>query len=317
MKKIFNLFYLFVFILASNLVFGSNLKEGDFYTLTILHTNDIHGHVEDLPEYSTLIKQTRENTKNLLVLEGGDIFARGEFSIFKGVAEMSMLNEMGYDAWVIGNNDFRIPINGKLPENDDILNNLIQLSNHPTLCGNVVYRKDNTLLKGVEPYIIKNVNGIKIGIIGLTSMKPQDRGYEPDKRFLDAESSLKAYLKQLEGKTDINIVLSHCGLAVDTKLASVSGVTAIIGADDHFHMSNPIYWVWNNEKSTPIVQHGGEESHVLGKLELVYQQQNGKLKLVDFRGGEFDIRFVQEDKAIRKIIDEYREKMNNLNKKVA
>ena len=148
-------------------------------------------------------------------------------------------------------------------------------------------------------------------------MKPQDRGYEPDKRFLDAESSLKAYLKQLEGKTDINIVLSHCGLAVDTKLASVSGVTAIIGADDHFHMSNPIYWVWNNEKSTPIVQHGGEESHVLGKLELVYQQQNGKLKLVDFRGGEFDIRFVQEDKAIRKIIDEYREKLNNSNKKVA
>ena len=140
MKKIFNLFHLFVFILASNLVFGSNLKEGDFYTLTILHTNDIHGHVEDLPEYSTLIKQARENTKNLLVLEGGDIFARGEFGIFKGVAEMSMLNEMGYDAWVIGNNDFRIPINGKLPENDDILNNLIQLSNHPTLCGNVVYR---------------------------------------------------------------------------------------------------------------------------------------------------------------------------------
>lgn len=312
MKKLVKLFYYVMFMLISILSFGSNLKEGDFYTLTVLHTNDIHGNVEDLPEYSTLIKQARENIKNLVVLEGGDIFARGEFEIFGGIPEINMINEMGYDAWVLGNNDFRLPKDGKLPETDETINNLIAASKQPTLCGNVIYKKDNTLLKGVEPYIIKNINGVKVGIIGLTSMKPQDRGYEPDKKFLNAVSSLKAYLKDLDGKTDINIVLSHCGLAVDTELAKVEGISAIIGADDHYYMPNPIYWVWNNEKSVPIVQHGGEEKHVLGRLELIYQQKDGKLKLVDFRGDDYDTKLVKEDEAVRDIIENYREKLESL-----
>ena len=142
MKKIVKLFYYVMFMLISILSFGSNLKEGDFYTLTVLHTNDIHGNVEDLPEYSTLIKQARENIKNLVVLEGGDIFARGEFEIFGGIPEISMINEMGYDAWVLGNNDFRLPKDGKLPETDETINNLIAASKQPTLCGNVIYKKE-------------------------------------------------------------------------------------------------------------------------------------------------------------------------------
>lgn len=313
MKKYFSKFFsILCFFTISLISFSSSLKEGEYYTLNILHTNDIHGNVEELPKYSTLIKQVRDSVKNLLVLEGGDIFARGEFKIFNGIPEMKMINEMGYDAWVIGNNDFRIPINGVIPKNDQTINNLIKLSKQPTLCANVIYKDNGKLLEGVKPYIIKKVNGIKIGIIGLTSLKPQDRGYEPDKVFLDAVEVLKSQLKELEGKTDINIVLSHCGLAVDTKLGNVPGIAAVIGADDHYHMTNPIYWVWNNEKGTPIVQHGGEEDHVLGNLELIFQETNDKLKLIDFRGSEYDTQFTPEDKKVRKIINEYRDKLKNI-----
>lgn len=299
-----------VFFLA--FAFSYAIKDGEYYKLTILHTNDIHGNLENLPEYSTIINQERKNIENLLILEGGDLFARGEFSIFNGIPEMKILNTIGYDAWVLGNNDFRKPINKKLPEDDKALNNLIKLSKQPTLCANVVYKENEKLLAGVKPYIIKKINGVKIGIIGLTSMKPQVRGYEPDKIFLDAEKTLKEQIAKLEGKTDINIVLSHCGLAVDTKLANVAGVSAVLGADDHYHMSSPIYWVWGNEKSVPIVQHGGEEKHVLGKLELVFQKKDGKMKLVNFSGSEYDIEFVQEDKKVREIIEEYREKLRNI-----
>lgn len=308
MNRKISLVSTFLFIAIFTISFA--LKNGEYYNLTILHTNDIHGNLENLPEYSTIVKQERSNIKNLLVLDGGDIYARGKFAKFNGIPEMEVINNIGYDAWVLGNNDFRIPIDKKLPANDSKLENLVKTSKQPTLCANVIYKKNGRLLDGVKPYIIKKIDGVKIGIIGLTSMKPQVRGYEPDKIFLDATETLKALLKELKGKTDVNIVLSHCGLAVDTKLANIEGIDAVLGADDHFHMSKPIYWVSSNQKSTPIVQHGGEEDHVLGKLELIFLKENGELKLVDFRGSEYDIKFVEEDKNIRNIINKYEEKLS-------
>ena len=60
----------------------------------------------------TLIDEAREETDNLLVLNGGDIFLRGPLQDQQGIPEMTVLNEMGYDAWVPGNNDFRVPPEG-------------------------------------------------------------------------------------------------------------------------------------------------------------------------------------------------------------
>ncbi len=60
-------------------------QEGDFWTLSIVSTNDIHGYDDSLPQYATIIERARDTHKNLLVLEGGDIFLRGEFNDLKGI----------------------------------------------------------------------------------------------------------------------------------------------------------------------------------------------------------------------------------------
>ena len=60
----------------------------------IVSTNDIHGYDDSLPQYATIIERARDTHKNLLVLEGGDIFLRGEFNDLKGIPEMEMLNLM-------------------------------------------------------------------------------------------------------------------------------------------------------------------------------------------------------------------------------
>lgn len=293
---------------CSSAVFANGLKENEYYVLSILHTNDIHGHVDDLPKYSTLVKQARAEVKNLLVLDGGDLFLRGEFSDLGGIPEMKMLNAIGYDAWVIGNNDFRVPKNGKLPADDRTLNALVREADADTVCANVVYKRDGKLLDGVKPYVVKEVGGVRVGIVGLTSMKPQNRNYEPDKQFLDAADTLKKAAEELRGKADAIIVLSHCGLSEDVRLSYVPGISAVIGADDHFRMENPIYWVWMGEKSVPIVQHGGEENGMLGRLDLTFQMRDGALKLVDYRGSAYDTKFVAADQRVQEIVDAYRAK---------
>lgn len=293
-------------------------KEGEQYTLTIVHTNDIHGHVDNLPKYSTIIKQVKEEAENVLVLDGGDIFLRGEFEKFQGNAEMEMLNAMGYDAWVLGNNDFRIgPSGGTTIQGNEQLQNLIKLCNFSTLCANVKMKDSGNYIENVKPYEIKNVNGMKIGIIGVTSLKPQNRNWEEnsDKIFESGEKTVANIINEVNEQSDINIVLSHTGLAIDTYIANIEGVSAVLGADDHFKISEPIYTTNQGRKNAPITQNGGEENHYIGRLDLQFKYTQGNWKLTDFNGFLYDLNSVTEDSKIKNIINKYRNK--NIEEKAA
>lgn len=289
---------------------------GDYYTLTIVNTHDIHGRLDDLPAYSTLIQQQRSNAKNILVLEGGDIFNRGPFTEFQGVPEAKIMGVIGYDAAVLGNHDFTVPFENPTAEQCRTqLKNIDFWNGTQILCANVV-NQDGTYLDNVLPYTIKELNGVKIGIIGITSVKPYEREMAEvsDMVFLDPDETLQKCIEELDGKTDINILLSHAGLGVDDVLSYQYmnddweydyKLAAVVGADDHYLMTEPIYWMWNDEKSIPIFQHGGEECHKLGRMDLVFQKTEEGFKLVDFSGMLLDTDFVDPDPAVQAVIDEY------------
>ena len=285
-------------------------QEGDTYQLSIVYDNDIHGNVDRLPQFKTLIDEAREECDNLLVLNGGDIFLRGEFQDQQGIPEMNLLNAIGYDAWVLGNNDFRIPTEGgTIEEGNEQLQNLIELCEFPTLCANTTMKEDGSYIDNVEPYIIKEVGGLNIGIIGVTSLKPQLREWEEvsDKDFESGEITVANIMEEVAPQTDINIVLSHTGLAIDTKIANVDGVSAVIGADDHYIITNPIYYPGaDGFKSAPIVQGGGEQDQYLGRLDLTYVYEEGTWELDDFNGYLYDIEGVEGDSEIQTMIDQYR-----------
>lgn len=291
-------------------IFAEEPKPEDTYSLTVIYNNDIHGRVDRLPQFKTLIDEAREECDNLLVLNGGDIFLRGEFQDQQGIPEMEMLNAIGYDAWVPGNNDFRIPPEGGTPEEgNEQLQSLIDLAQFPTLCANVTMKETGEYIDNVLPYTIKEAGGLNIGIIGVTSMKPQNREWEEvsDKVFESGEITVANLMEEITPQTDINIVLSHTGLAIDTKIANVKGISAVIGADDHYIIASPIYYPGaDNYKSSPIVQAGGEQDQYLGRLDLEYELVEDTWTLKDFNGYLYDITGVESDSAIQVIIDEYR-----------
>ncbi|MCL1875959.1 MAG: metallophosphoesterase [Synergistaceae bacterium] len=291
---------------------ASQLNEGERYTLTIMHTNDIHGRVDNLPKYSTIIKDTKKNTSlNILVLDGGDIFLRGEFQTLQGIPEIEMMNVMGYDALSCGNNDFRVPPAGGTPiDGNNQLKALSETAKFPILSANVKMKDGSQYSEFLKPYIVKEIRGVKVGIIGITSLKPQDRGWAEvsDKVFESGEITLRNIIETVRREADVVIVLSHAGLAVDLSMAGISGISAVIGADDHLVMPKPIFYTnGNGEKGIPIVQNGGEIEHYLRRLDLTFQKTGSIMKLVDYDSRFYNnIESIKEDIDVRNIIDEYR-----------
>lgn len=302
------------------------LKEGEKFELTILQTNDFHGHLDDIvtlvdgsihhnsiAKYATIIENVRNEEENLLLVDGGDVFLRGEFQAGQGELETSLLKALDYDAMVLGNNDFRVYPAGEGTQESryEQLKNYQRNVNFPILTGNVIDRETGKYIQNVKPWKSFSFNGVKVGIIGLTSMKPEIRGWNDvaDLDFIEPVEALNELLPEVSEKSDINIVLSHAGNTEDHKLAQVPGVSAVIGADTHKVIETPEY-EFNGEMMVPITQAGGEQEHYLGRLDLTFEVVDGKMTLVESDGFLYDVTNVRADKEIQEIIDEYRSELN-------
>jgi 5'-nucleotidase len=302
------------------------LKEGATFKLTVLQTNDLHGqldsifnlpdgspHENSVAKYSTIIKQVRAEEENVLVVDGGDLFLRGEFQAFQGEVEATILKAIGYDALVIGNNDFRVyPAGTGTPESRyDQLKDYHRIVNFPILCANVVVKETSKLIQNVKAYKIFSFDGVKVTFVGITSMKPEIRNWPDvaDLDFIDPVQSLTNTLASMKQKSDINLVLSHAGNwtpdFVDHELAKVDGVSAVIGADSH-KIIDPPEVEMRDGQIVPITQAGGEIWNYLGRLDLTFQVINNQMQLIGYSGFLYDITNVEADPAITEIIEYYR-----------
>ncbi|WP_262366392.1 bifunctional metallophosphatase/5'-nucleotidase [Oceanobacillus profundus] len=269
-------------------------------------------HHNSIAKYATIIEDVRNKEENVLLVDGGDVFLRGEFQAGQGELETSLLKELDYDAMVLGNNDFRVyPAGEGTPDSRyEQLKDYHRNVNFQFLTGNVIHRDTGKYLQNVKPWKNFTFAGVKVGMIGLTSMKPEIRGWNDvvDLEFIEPVKALNALLPKVSEKSDINIVLSHAGNEEDHKLAQVPGVSAVIGADTHKVIETPEY-EFNGELMVPITQAGGEQEHYLGRLDLVYEVVDGKMKLVESDGFLYDVTNVPADPEIQAIIDDYHAEM--------
>src|SRR6476620_10189560 len=107
-------------IITSNSVLAGMGSGEDVQRLTLLHTNDVHSHLEPFPmdgsknqglggvaQRAAIINEIRNETAHVLLLDAGDIFQGTPFfNLYKGEPEMKAMTAMGYDAATIGNHDF-------------------------------------------------------------------------------------------------------------------------------------------------------------------------------------------------------------------
>ncbi len=267
---------------------GSSNSTADL-TFTILHTNDLHAHdssfmekghlVGGIARIASLIKEIRGNTKNVVVVDAGDIFQGTPFfKLYHGQVEVDMLNAAGYDVYTIGNHEF-----------DDGARNLaerLKSAKFDIVSANLDASALPDLAKLVKPSVIKTIDGKKVAFIGgitprlpevalnLEGVKVKAMGAEWMQPFKDEAKRLKA-----EGVDKI-VLISHIGVEMEKPLAQeVPELDVIIGGHSHTRLDQPILIQRPDGSSCAIVQ-AWCYGRMLGKLKVSFDKQ-GNLILSD------------------------------------
>lgn len=226
--------------------------------VSIIHVNDIHSHIVDetitlafdgigsvtgdIGGYGRVVSYIRELQQEetpTLSLNAGDTF-QGTlyYSLFKGEADIAMLNQIQWDALELGNHEF--------DDGDSHLADYLSklsLGKNKILAANIVAPTGNPLYGKWSPYTIKTYsNGAKIGIIGIDIVGKTKNSSNPSAQiqFLDEVSTAQKYINELKSKGINKIVLlTHVGLDNDKLFApQLSGVDIIIGGDSHSLMGD-------------------------------------------------------------------------------
>jgi 5'-nucleotidase len=240
------LFLLFFLLALAGNASAANSPGADF-TLTILHLNDTHSHLEpSLMSYScgnqnyktelggfsymgTAVSELRQKEKNLLFLHGGDI-VQGTlyFTRYQGQADIDLLNGLGLDAATLGNHDFDL--------GTAVTAKLADAAAFPFISANVDASQDPVLAGKIKPYFIKSFAGEQIAIIGATTPYTAEF-FRPGSSvsFEEVVPRVAATVREIQAR-GINkiILLTHIGYKEDLRLArTVPGIDVIVGGHSH------------------------------------------------------------------------------------
>ncbi len=256
----------------------SGCGSGDYREITVIHTNDLHGHI--LPArvegwsdrtggYATFVSwldevrlENRGREIPTLLLDAGDIYmGTVEGNLTRGGAVIGLMNRAGYDAMTVGNHDFDFGYFN--------LHQLAREADFPFLSANIFLPESDQPPDFILPYLIREYDGLKVGIIGVSTPETAvitAAGNVGRIVFGDPADSIRPYgrLLRREG-VDLLIVLSHLGLEEDRKLAAaVPDIDLIVGGHSHDLLLHP-------EKAGPrptLIVQAGSYGRFAGRLDL-------------------------------------------------
>ena len=206
--------------------------------IVILHTNDVHGAVENYAKVATLKKRFADAGAHVLLVDAGD-FSQGEtyVSVSEGKSAVELMNLAGYEAVAPGNHEFDYGY-----EN---LKTLAELAEFPVLAANIKF--DGKLAFG--DHVVIEKGGKKIGLFGLDTPETATKAHPAkikgvtfeggEELYAVAKAEVEALKKE---NVDLVVCLSHLGIDDESAangnrsidlLAKVEGIDLLI--DGHSH----------------------------------------------------------------------------------
>lgn len=304
---------------------------GDTWQFSVLHTNDLHGwmmpfdyqkrnlrfllfesvderysqaNVGGLARRATVIADLRKEIDHPLALvDAGDVFTRGPWHTkFFGAPEIDVYNQLGYDMFCVGNNEFKAT--GDV-DSQAIMLGLMRQSEFPWLAANLTVGDTGVPVEGIHPYIVRRYGNMRVGFLGLTAPRAKDYPQTKGWTISDPIEAAKRWVPIARKECDVLIALTHIGTDLDKLLAAqVDGIDAIIGGDSHTFLPQPLMIANPHGVQVPIVQDGAYGVCV-GRLDLTFELTDG-WHLIKSAGELIPVDAkVKEDPAIKQLLEQW------------
>lgn len=230
--------------------------------ITILHTNDLHSHFENWPKIRRYLLTEKQRYlaagHTVLTFDIGDAMDRAHplTEATNGQRNVSLMNEIGYDAVTIGNNE-------GLGNSKAELTHLYDQANFDVVLGNLLTMPQKSQPKWALPgKIMETQSHTRVLVLGLTApytLTYPLLGWQP----ISVERMLPRLLRQYEGQYDIVVLLSHLGLDVDRWVAKrFPEIDVILGAHTHHLL------VHGEEVSQTLLAAAGKYGEYVGTVQL-------------------------------------------------
>ena len=261
--------------------------------ITILHTNDVHSHIDPfgpddgrnankggVARRASLVEAIRRENPNTLLLDAGDIFqGTPYFNYYGGELEFKLMSMLKYDAATIGNHDFDNGIDGLYAQ--------LPHAKFEFLSANYDFK--NTIMDThVRPYKVFHLGGIKVGVFGLgieldglviKNLYKETQYLDPVEIAQDMSRILKT-----EEQCDLVICLSHLGYHYRNNPDKVSDLTLakatkdidlIIGGHTHTFLPKPTI-ERNADDKNVLVNQVGCYGLYLGRVDFYFDNDKNK-----------------------------------------
>ncbi|WP_246197179.1 5'-nucleotidase C-terminal domain-containing protein [Cytobacillus depressus] len=307
-------------------------KETSNFKLSIMHTNDTHAHLDNVAKRSTAIKEVRAKKKDSLLIDAGDVFSGTlYFNEFRGKADLEFMNYMKYDVMTFGNHEFDL---GSSPDGHKALSEFVKNAKFSFVSANVDFSNDelfNGIYHGgtiankpsqgnIYSGIIKEVNGEKIGIFGLTTEETADISSPGKVKFQNYIEQAKKAVKSLEDQGVNKIIaVTHIGYddnpEYDNDLelaAAVPGIDIIVGGHSHTELKKPVVIDKDKDgkaKDPTVIVQAYQYSDFLGTLNVEFDDKG---RVVGQAGKLIKVADKTEDPVAAKMLKQYSDKIKEV-----
>ena len=278
----------------------SALKEGDQVKITFLQLNDVYqtSPVErnakgGLARVATLKKHIMTAIPDAIFVLAGDTLSPSVASqLFKGKQMISAWNALHLDYATFGNHEFDF---GPFEFQERIKD-----SKFGWVCANVKDKDSGSYFGNVKPYVIRDVDGVKVGIIGLLTPDTAKQSRPgPRVEILDPVETAKKLVAQMKAEgAEVIVGLTHLTMSQDRELAKAVPFDLIMGGHEH-------YLINAYAGHAPILKMGSD-ARFLGKIEIQYSTKNKKIDDITWEVMPINAE-LREDTEMAKAIHSYDE----------
>ena len=279
--------------------------------LILLHNNDIHGdfvpHQIDgmdtggLPLLAGYVNRVRKEEKNVLYAIAGDVFQGSIIDMeYRGISTIDLINQLNPDVMTIGNHEVDYGLSHLLF--------LEKCANFPIINANLYVNLNGSRL--FLPYLIKEVNGMKVLFIGLLT-KDVIAVTRQDKvigTLVDVEQAVHEIQMILDSyrtvDIDLTVLLTHIGIEKDRELAAqldpCYGVDLIIGGHSHTAMSEPecVNGIW--------IAQAGSGTGQIGRFDLICDTDTNSIADLHWQCVPVNEETAEADLTMQELLKRYR-----------